>query len=283
MLELILDLENHSESDIQYKINNFPDGQKSITLLNPEVLFAKVKVLVVKSIYNFADLELVCSTISALKTLTNNFAFYAPYLIGARSDRKFEAGGDFYFRDVIEPILKSFDCPVFSLNLHCESKVVTSLTDTNLQSAGFSYDCIVYPDESAYIRSHKTYSTISSCVFTKVRENDEITQSFLNSDSLENLKNAKNIFIIDDLFDGGGSFVGLIDKIKNENNDAKITIYVTHFIGSNIENLEKLKKLNIMIVTTNSYNFNESLLDRFNIIYFDLYTGSDLYSIFSLF
>lgn len=283
---LILNLNDATKTNINYKIDNFPDGQRSVIILNPRNLFQKVKILVVKSICNFADLELVCSTISALKTLTNNFAFYAPYLIGARSDRKFETGGDFYFRDVIEPILKSLDCPIFSRNLHCESKVVISLSDMNLYLSDLvdvDNDCIVYPDESAYSRLHRIYDTTNHCIFRKTRESGKITQDILNSDSLENLKKAKDVFIVDDLFDGGGSFVDLIDKIKNENNDAKITIYVTHFIGSDIKNLEKLKKMNVRIITTNSYDFDKTLMSTFNIVYFDLYTNSKLNPIFSSF
>lgn len=284
MKNLVLNLQKQENSDIKYKINNFPDGQRSITLLNPEELFGKVKVLIVKSICNFSNLELICSAVSVLKTLTNNYAVYAPYIIGARSDRKFEVGGDFYFRDVIEPILKNLNCPIFSANLHCNSNIVISIPDNNLQVTYFSYDCIAYPDESAYMRFCKTYNKIPSCVFTKKRqESGAITQTLLNSDSLYNLKNAKNIFIIDDLFDGGGSFMGIIDKIKNENKTTKITIYITHFIGSNIDNLEKLKENNVRIITTNSYNFSELLTDKFDIIHFDLYSSGKLSSIFKMF
>lgn len=54
------------------------------------------------------------------------------------------------------------------------------------------------------------------------------------------------------------NFVNLCDKFRNEyEKTGEIIIFLTHFIGSNMDNLEKLYDLGVSIISTNSYNCSE--------------------------
>ena len=104
MLELNLVYEG--ASDIKYKISKFPDGQQDVTITKFDT---KVSEVIIKSSFNnFKDLELIISTTKALRNLkVERIHLYIPYILGARSDRKFVEGGTSYLRDVIAPILNA--------------------------------------------------------------------------------------------------------------------------------------------------------------------------------
>ena len=111
-----LNLVDLSKSDIKYKINKFPDGQSQITLLSiydeyegcggsseNEWInikdFSKCRSLyeeeyTIKSrLNNFLDLELIICAVASLRELgIKEIHLYTPYIMGARSDRKFEEG-----------------------------------------------------------------------------------------------------------------------------------------------------------------------------------------------
>lgn len=261
---MILNLHHSEMSDVKYKINQFPDGQKSITLLEPELLYKKVHVIVAGSVCSFCEWELILSAISALKAHTNEYSVYTPYVLGARSDRKFEAGGDFYFADLSQKILRDLNCAVIVHDLHCDSEFgnVHPLNKVNLH---FEDSAFIFPDRSAEERFDRSIYSLNSSKnpidrirLIKTRRNEEVLQQFLDDEDLENFVKNDNFVIFDDLFDGGASFVNLCERIRNEyEKSGKITIFVTHFIGSNLENLEKLKELGVKIITTNSYNCSE--------------------------
>lgn len=259
---LILDLKDISNSDVHYKINKFPDGQKSITLLESNNFYKKVHVIISSSICNFADWELVLSAISALRNHTRDYSFYTPYVIGARSDRKFEAGGDFYFTDISEKLLSDMKCPIYIHDLHCKSSFnilhpflySKFELDLDLNLSDYTF---IFPDESAYMRhQERTFSPLfEKCIFKKKRINEKVIQQPKNISDENTLKGNDDFIIFDDLFDGGASFVNLCKDLRNKyNKNSEIIIFVTHFIGSNIDNLNKLRDLDVEIITTNSYN-----------------------------
>lgn len=119
----LIDLE---KSDIKYKINKFPDGQQNI-IIKSEIQwdegvmgitsdlngrrFNANKVVQIKSrLNNWLDLELIVCAVASLNELgIEEIHLYTPYIMGARSDRKFEEGGNNYLKDVICPIINSLN------------------------------------------------------------------------------------------------------------------------------------------------------------------------------
>lgn len=103
----VLDLVSIENSEIKYKINNYPDGQQDIVITST----IKSSSGLIKSRFNsFRDLELIICATKALRNIgIKDISLYAPYLIGGRSDRKFVEGGVNYLRDVIAPIINSMN------------------------------------------------------------------------------------------------------------------------------------------------------------------------------
>lgn len=113
-----LNLADLQKSDIKYKISKFPDGQQNITIDIVELPkdytwfltngSPSYSVKIKSRLNNWLDLELITCTVASLRELgIEEIHLYTPYIMGARSDRKFEEGGNNYLRDVLCPIINS--------------------------------------------------------------------------------------------------------------------------------------------------------------------------------
>ena len=91
---MILNLTYPENSEINFKISNFPDGQQTIDINTNNLPFKKDSVTIKSRLNNFKDLELIICANQALLNLGFEFIhLFVPYFIGARSDRKFNDGG----------------------------------------------------------------------------------------------------------------------------------------------------------------------------------------------
>lgn len=112
-----LNLVYPEKSDIEYRIDKFPDGQQQVIILNWSEqddefseynLLQNSKVQIKSRLNNFQDLELIiCATKSLRKLEVKEINLYTPYFLGSRSDRQFEEGSNNYLKDVICPIINS--------------------------------------------------------------------------------------------------------------------------------------------------------------------------------
>ena len=110
----VLNLVHPNNSEIKYKIQKFPDGQHNV-VVQKDGLMSWLKMLdngiIIKSrLNNFNDLELIACTVASLRECSvKQIHLEIPYFLGSRSDRKFEAGGNNYLKDVICPIINSLE------------------------------------------------------------------------------------------------------------------------------------------------------------------------------
>ena len=115
----------------------------------------------------------------------------------------------------------------------------------------------------------------------KQRIGDVVKQDPADELTFNILSGEDDILIVDDLFDGGASFVGLCESMRNTYGfKGKITIYVSHFIGSNISNIVKIKDLGVDILTTNSYSCPRSAKDMIKQI--DVFSRDYISEVYSL-
>lgn len=151
-----LNLVDLNKSEIKYKISKFPDGQQNIIILGAMMLeemgditpykwfgpyIDKIgnKVQIQSRLNNWLDLELIVCTVASLKELgVQEIHLYTPYFMGARSDRKFEEGGNNYLKDVICPAINALDCKTVtcidphSYSLECCIKNFKSIDNLEL-------------------------------------------------------------------------------------------------------------------------------------------------------
>ena len=277
----------NSQLSCKYEISKFPDGQQSIRIIEPTHGFNTLKdqtILIKSRLNTFQDLELIICANQALKEIgVKSVKLYIPYCIGGRSDRKFQEGGINYIKTVIAPIINSqnFD-EVRVMDPHsdvleaCINNFVKysnyNLIDISLKDIynGDIYNkdkvCLVSPDAGAYKKIFdvaKMFKIKSIITASKVRDLD--TGKILRTEvpSIESHTDMKYV-IVDDICDGGRTFIELAKVIKEQKPDAEIYLIVTHGIFS--AGFGELNNYFNKIFTTNSIKeHNNSQLKQVNL------------------
>jgi ribose-phosphate pyrophosphokinase len=241
-----------------YEISRFPDGQQSIKIVEHNYdtflsLRNRTNSITIKSRLNtFQDLELIICANQALKEIgVKSVKLYIPYCIGGRSDRKFQEGGINYIKTVIAPIINSqnFD-EVIIMDPHsdvleaCINNFVKysnyqllrmALPEIDNKDGTNNRICLVSPDAGAYkkVFDVATWFKIKE-IITASKVRDVNTGKILRTEvpSIENHSDEMKYVIVDDICDGGRTFIELATAIKNQKPNAKIYLVVTHGIFS---------------------------------------------------
>lgn len=240
-----------------YEISKFPDGQQSIRIVEKNYytfysLKEQTTPIIIKSRLNtFQDLELIICANQALKEIgVKSVKLYIPYCIGGRSDRKFQEGGINYIKQVIAPTINSqnFD-EVRIMDPHSDvleacinnfvkinNYYLIKMALTDIDNKDFAQDrfCLVSPDAGAYKKVFdvaQKFDIRKIITATKVR--DIKTGNIIHTEipTLDQDNNLKYV-IVDDICDGGRTFIELAKVIKEQKPDAKIYLVVTHGIFS---------------------------------------------------
>lgn len=286
---VVLNLVDLDKSNVKYKVSKFPDGQQNIVISGVpcflggglergfSLTFNKVKIE--SRLNNWLDLELIICAVASLRELNSEFKIhlYVPYIMGARSDRKFEEGGNNYLRDVICPIINSLNFKtVTCIDPHSdvlEACIKGFRKESNLNlllySLGQIYKdlslnqfILVSSDAGASKKIYKLAEQIGykGDIITCSKDRDvdgKLTKTVVPV-TFEQLKSEKDFIIIDDICDGGATFINIAKAIKNERKSAKTYLIVTHGIFS--KSFEELSKYFDGIYCTNSYRqINNSL------------------------
>jgi ribose-phosphate pyrophosphokinase len=318
----VLNLTNLEQSEIKYNIQRFPDGQQNIVILNTEEFKEKTApsgfngvrrilpstIIQIKTrLNNFKDLELIVAATASLRELgVKKIHLYCPYFIGARSDRKFEEGGNWYLKQVICPIINKLKFKSVTV-LDAHSWVLGNLLNNfkgidNEQFVRFAiYDLcklnekceskvnefiLVSPDTGA---SHKIYKLAEKIgykgdIITCSKERDtegNLTKTNVPITGEQHIMlhtgPYKDFIIIDDICDGGRTFINIAKEIKeyfheSGKTESKIYLIVTHGIFS--AGFEELSKYFDGIYCTNSYsnigdyagnNLQKTLVSQLNV------------------
>lgn len=254
-----LNLVDLEKSDIKYKISKFPDGQQNIVIIDE---LYEEGITIKSRLNNFMDLELIICAKKALQCsgYFGNIHLYTPYFLGSRSDRHFGGCTNNYLKDVICPIINSLNFESVTV-LDPHSDVLEACLNnfkkiSNLELVKFAFNSIynIVSGETAYLKqdncilvspdagaSKKVYKLAEQIgykgdIITCSKSRDEQGQlskvhvPISYTGSITSTK--KDYIIIDDICDGGATFINIAKQIKNASSDFKIYLIVTHGIFS---------------------------------------------------
>ncbi len=209
--------------------------------------------------------------IVSLKTLlkATYVHLHIPYLPYARQDKIIDNNSTFNL-EVLAFILNSLKLSkVTSVDVHNALRTrqalhnfqnirVEPIIDQLLQS----FDAAVFPDYGASNR-YSLHSNKPKVAFEKIRNQDSglITGvgliAFYSRDPVADIRNAKKVLMVDDLADGGATFIKVAEQIRTINPSAHIGLYVTHGVFS--KGRQHLLDNGIdSIYTTNTLGKNQS-------------------------
>ena len=277
---MVLNLSEPLSYGIKFKVSKFPDGQQAVTILEEgiqkyESFRTMNEPVTIKSrITSFVDLELVICANKALKELgVKEVELEICYMLGARSDRKFEEGSVNYIKEVLAPIINAQEFKkVTILDPHSDVteaciknfKKVTQykqgllsfvLGDYFLNGiTDYSKMRLISPDAGALKKVYDVAEAIgyNHDIIIASKHRDVVTGKIthtevpLKTDDLD-----KDFFILDDIIDGGRTFIEIAKAIREKGATGKIFLVATHGIFS--AGLKPLNEHFDGIYTTNSY------------------------------
>lgn len=288
----VLNLTNNETSDIKFEVSKFPDGQQQVKIINPKDIYSmndslgfssfKNNVQIKSRLNNFKDLELIICATKSLRNLgVKEIHLYTPYFLGSRSDRKFEEGSNNYLKDVICPIINSLNFEsVTVIDPHSDVleaclnnfKKVDNIALVRFATNNYQYDnkkksdimsedfIIISPDAGANKKIFKVAEQIGYTeeIITCSKSRDEQGKLSRVEVPLNNNHIGKDLIIIDDICDGGATFINIAKAVKKyfnhedfEDSQPKIYLIVTHGIFS--KGYKELNQYFDGIYCTNSY------------------------------
>ena len=294
----VLNLVKPETSDIKFKISKFPDGQQQVTIQTTEVqeyedtegmsfeTFRRTvsvdfeQPIQIKSrLNNWLDLELITCAVASLRELgVGEIHLYVPYIVGARSDRKFVNGENNYLKDVICPIINALNCKtVTCVDPHSDclemgiknfrkidNKDLVSFALKDIYGNKDVQDNFTFisPDAGASKKIYKLADKIAheigfvGDIITCSKDRDENGQLTKCIVPVE-VDMHRHKIIIDDICDGGRTFTNIVKAIKEQhtplvNGTGKYYLITTHGIFS--AGFDELYKYFEVIYCTNSYS-----------------------------
>jgi ribose-phosphate pyrophosphokinase len=275
---MVINLSEPSSYGIKFKVSKFPDGQQAITILEEDIQryesFRTMKepVTIKSRITSFLDLELVICANKALRELgVKEVKLEICYLLGARSDRKFEEGSVNYIKEVLAPIINMQNfSSVTVLDAHSdvtEACLTNYRKETNVELVAFtlrdyfkdgitnySKMRLISPDAGALKKVYDVAEAIgySHDIIIASKHRDVATGKITHTDvPLKTDDLDKDFFILDDIIDGGRTFIEIAKALREKNATGKIFLVATHGIFS--AGLKPLNEHFDGIYTTNSY------------------------------
>lgn len=269
---------------VQYKLNKFPDGQIDVVITdncNPEDT-----VLIQSRFNSMNDLGVIAAATASLRIIgVKSIHLYIPYLLGARSDRKFVKGGNRFLKDVIASSINHLNFESVTV-LDPHSDVAENVIDRfekidNIQLVKYAFQdlktkgeddlIIISPDAGAMKKIYPAAQAVSvPNVIIASKHRNVATGEILSTEvpGLGQEPGRRRYVIIDDICDGGRTFTEIAKVILNVRPKSiygtEIYLVVTHGIFS--ADFTDLARYFQGIYCTNSYSDVDPNLEGAHIV-----------------
>lgn len=248
------------------KWHTFSDG--AINCVTPLLELSGRSTLRIEVPPNMPANEVLPHVGALLATLTTSYIrqlkyleLFMPYLPYARADRVFEEGGCNMLRlfvDNLMGVMAHYPSMILRVadihNANAFYSLVSELASTPVKNRIIAMEqvdiylthmyihnikevtAVVAPDKGAEYKALRVAQALGVNLYVAHKERDPATGKILNMSIPAILpEDAEHLLIVDDICDGGGTFIGLANILPKE---SKKTLYVTHGIFSKGQNIE---------------------------------------------
>jgi ribose-phosphate pyrophosphokinase len=244
--------------EIIFQSFTFSGGELHIKI-NPDFDITQ-KITITHRLNSFNDLGLLCITVDALRRMdVKNIALFIPYFPAARQDRVMIKGEPLSVK-VYADIINGMQLDkVFVFDAHSEvtpalvnnCEVISNHTfiEAVVKAIGNEVK-LISPDGGALKKIYKVSEFLGGVEVVECSKSRDVKTGLLSGFKVYNEDlHGMDCLIVDDICDGGGTFVGLAEELKNKN-AGKLYLAVSHGIFSKgFAVLDCFEK----IFTTNSF------------------------------
>ena len=255
-----LNLLNPQKSDISVRMLTFNDGEPHIWLDNID---RKAYVHVWCRVANPNDLFILMQVGDILNRQGVEWELHIAYLMGVRMDRVMSFGEAFSLKVVADVInsLQADSVEVYEPHSDRTTDLIKHCTNATLYDNGKKFPdmkpyIIVFPDEGAKERYKFDLYRNGSDFYCRKRRDPETGQILSleldeHADNVVERHPGKPFLVLDDLCDGGGTFVRVADILAERWPERERHIFVTHMV--NAKGIEALAQHYHRVTFTNSF------------------------------
>jgi ribose-phosphate pyrophosphokinase len=238
----------------------FPDNQPHLNIFGVK---ENDEVRVICSLTSTNNLLFLLQCSAALDSLfAKKKILVIPYLMGARFDRLMQAGDSFDLKVISDLINSCGFEKVYLYDVHSEvsnALIKNSVNITNralVEAYKKKNAVLICPDAGAskktgkYFEWNTNLKDLVQCIKTRDLSNGNITLKVLEAEKCTD----KNCVIVDDLCDGGGTFLAIASQIKPRH----LTLIITHAIFS--KGTDVFNNIFSEIITSDTYKIHNSEL-----------------------
>ncbi len=255
---------------IGYEVISFPDGEKHLKI---KELDRKDTVEIICRITNSDDLFLLMQLSDILnRQCVSIDKITIAYLMTMRCDRLFSFEQPFSLK-IVADVINSFNAKkVLIIEPHSSTCLdLIKNSEAWYTSKGLlPYPTTVcFPDKGAFVRYSNNMLMRPHIICSKVRD---VATGKITSFSLDEIcmyKEGEEIIVVDDLCDGGGTFVGIASKLR-ELKPKKLTLAITHAVQR--AGIDRVAGVYDEVVITNSYKDWDNLPENVRILKEDFTT-----------
>lgn len=234
-----------NEEEQEVKMWKFPTGEVGVQLLNPISTSASDYAIVEVMFSCNDDIFYALNLINALENIgfkKHQILLEIPYLPYSRQDRVCHPGESFASKVLID-MLSTSGVTIRTYDLHSETYKANNLMNVRQYVCTMKlprFDLLIGPDKG----SAGKVSSVAEClgvnyvVLDKVRTENGIKITLPGGFQNAQIENA---CIVDDLLDGGMTFIKAAEVIKEVNPDINLSLYITH--GFFTAGIDKLKEM----------------------------------------
>lgn len=257
----IINLISKDKGDIVYDIINFSDGEKHIKFITE--INRKDSVKVICRITSMDELFILMQVGDILNRMEVEWALVITYLMGMRMDRVMSFNEAFSLKIVAKTINDMHPDAVFVVEPHSDrtlklinnsTPLMNHFTEAAMTDPEHNY-MIVFPDAGAKLRYGEALGN-KVPMMTCHKKRDPATGKLSgfgidNPEVLNEYPECNAFFVIDDLCDGGGTFCGIADQLKELRPDFHRTLAITHAVAA--RGIYKVMDYYNDLFITNSY------------------------------
>lgn len=157
-----------------------------------------------------------------------------PYLPGARADRGVVKGAELYAALVNEagfPVITIDPHSTTAANFYIDLQVV-KFQETIANSFDIVYDGVIAPDKGAKDRAAAMAGALGVPLLEAEKTRDFKSGKLTGFKSPATMDHDADYLIVDDICDGGGTFLGLATQMHSDGFEGSLELFVTHGIFS---------------------------------------------------
>lgn len=194
------------------------------------------------------EINLVLNALGELDVNYSRIHLYIPYLPYARGDRVFEKGNPNPLAVFMQRLMSLEFDSITVCDIHNKSATdiyhspkLTEKTQLNCfkdsvirwdfnPKRGRVWDYVIAPDKGSKNKVKTTANWLGIPVIQADKKRDLTTGRIIETALSDELQEGSRVIIVDDIMDGGGTFIPLAQKLRDQG--CTVDLYVTHLIAS---------------------------------------------------